>query len=436
MASHAVESTARVLRAPGLSVDTLGEDLGAAPEDLGADAIAFLGFRRPPEKGEEDLPPEPRVFIARMDHWDSQVFDESVRPARDGFLRDAVRGFFANGGRLCIVMAVAEGADTTERVDSLLDLLRPEAYLAGLEEVAFVAVPDVMSTHLIPNERQCEVQTAVLQHCAQCGDRFAILDAPRPLQSEDPSKALATIVWPPRSEFGAMYFPWLLAARSSNAAVSGSELSAAAQWRSLQGAADHDGVRSGRWVPPSGHVAGLYSRLGAPSGGYCAPANESLCGVLDTSYPLSAPQRALLNQAQLNCIITRSGRGVQVMGERTLSGHPRLAFVSSVLVVIGLRRWIRRNMTDLVFEPLVPELWDRIRRRLTAHCLDLWRDGSLAGEDASEAFSVRCNAETNPPQTQEDSQVVAHIRLAPSVPAEFIDIKVVLDAGGITVRGP
>jgi hypothetical protein len=49
---------------------------------------------------------------------------------------------------------------------------------------------------------------------------------------------------------------------------------------------------------------------------------------------------------------------------------------------------------------------------------------------------VQCDRETNPPSVQEQGQVVALVRLAPSVPAEFIDVRVVHDANGFTTSGP
>jgi uncharacterized protein len=421
-------------RAPGLSIAFLGSDAG--PVTVGADTTVFLGFRDPAAVVDPHSLVHGGVSIVRMTQWSSPLFHASLPVGEHSYLREAIRGYFANGGRCCLIMTVSAVADETTRIEALLAVLRPDSYLAGMEEVAFVVAPDIHCPQLVPADRVWDLQAAILDHCRACGDRFAILDAPRLQHGIDPLQALTAIVWPPRNEFGAMYFPWLLADRSSEAAVSGFELSAAAQWRCLNEPVDQLGAHRGKWVPPSGHVAGLYCRLGAASGRYCAPANEPLFGVLDTSCRLSVPQRALLNQAQLNCIITRAGLGVQVMGERTLSGHARLAFVSSVLLVIGLRRWLRTHMLDFVFESQTTDLWDRIRRTLIAHCQELWRANALAGNSADEAFFVQCDAESNPPEAQERGEVVAIIRLAPAVPAEFIEIEVVHDASGFSVRGP
>ena len=90
-------------------------------------------------------------------------------------------------------------------------------------------------------------------------------------------------------------------------------------------------------------------------------------------------------------------------------------------------------MRDLVFEPQTPMLWDRIRRRLITRCLELFRDGALAGTDPAEAFFVKCDSETNPPDEIDVGVVVAHVGLAPSVPAEFIVVRVAHAPSGVTV---
>ena len=90
-------------------------------------------------------------------------------------------------------------------------------------------------------------------------------------------------------------------------------------------------------------------------------------------------------------------------------------------------------MRDLVFEPQTPMLWDRIRLRLVSRCLELLSSGALAGTEPAQAFFVKCDSETNSPDEIDLGRVVAHVGLAPSVPAEFICIRVEHDPSGVTV---
>jgi phage tail sheath protein FI len=156
---------------------------------------------------------------------------------------------------------------------------------------------------------------------------------------------------------------------------------------------------------------------------------------LDTAATLSPWSRARLNDAGINGIHAVHGIGVRVGGARTRSGQSTWLYISTVRVVLEFRRWIAARMSELVFEPLGPPLWDVIRTRLILRCLELQRNGALVGGDPSGAFFVKCDAETNPPAERDLGRVVAHVGLAPTIPAEFIVIRVVQDTNGSSVGG-
>jgi phage tail sheath protein FI len=63
--------------------------------------------------------------------------------------------------------------------------------------------------------------------------------------------------------------------------------------------------------------------------------------------------------------------------------------------------------------------------------LEAWRAGALKGARADEAFRVRCDETTTPPQEQELGRVVCTIEVAPAVPMEFILLRVALSSDGI-----
>jgi hypothetical protein len=84
----------------------------------------------------------------------------------------------------------------------------------------------------------------------------------------------------------------------------------------------------------------------------------------------------------------------------------------------------------VVFEPNDMDLWARIRRDITAFMTMVWRSGALFGATPSEAFYVKCDAETNPPEARDLGQVVIEIGLAPVKPAEFVIFRISQWAGG------
>jgi hypothetical protein len=89
-------------------------------------------------------------------------------------------------------------------------------------------------------------------------------------------------------------------------------------------------------------------------------------------------------------------------------------------------------MRDVVFEPNVPSLWDRVRDRIGAYCYEMFRRGALKGLRPAEAFFVKCDAENNPLEVREAGQLVCEVGLAPIVPAEFIVVRITRTAAGIS----
>jgi phage tail sheath protein FI len=75
------------------------------------------------------------------------------------------------------------------------------------------------------------------------------------------------------------------------------------------------------------------------------------------------------------------------------------------------------------------ELWVRIERELGSYLFELWNAGALAGQTAEQAFYIKCDAETNPPQAEDAGQVITEIGLAASAPAEYVVVRVVHHTG-------
>jgi phage tail sheath protein FI len=206
---------------------------------------------------------------------------------------------------------------------------------------------------------------------------------------------------------GALYFPWLRDARSRHA-----------------------------WIPPCGHVAGIYSRTDSRIGVHKAPANEIVEGAVDLQVRLGDADQGALNEAGINCLRALPGRGIRVWGARTLNGLDDAKYVNVRRLFLTLVRRITHSLRDLVFEPNDPSLWDRIRGRLNGFCYDLFESGALQGSSGAEAFFVKCDAETNPREEMEAGRVIAHIGLAAISPAEFIVVRMAHSAAGAMLATP
>jgi hypothetical protein len=337
------------------------------------------------------------------------------RPSERGYLAEAVRGFFENEGLLCYVQRLVDSGDP------IADLARALAELERLEGVDLVCAPDLMRTASVSDDPDPELvatlQGMVLDHCRLRGDRFAVLDAVPSLPatgvaapggaSSSGNDPLATQLAELTSDWGALYHPWLWVPAADGGAP--------------------------RHVPPCGHVAGIYYRSDRDVGVHKAPANAVVEGVLDLRVALDDAQIAALHDQRVNCLRSRPGRGIRVWGARTLSDDPSWRSVNVRRVFLTLGRWLERFMADVVHEPNDVRLWVRVMRDLTAYLDGLYRRGALKGRTPDEAYFVKCDGETNPPDVIDAGMVVAQVGLAPAAPAEFIVARIVHGTGGVAV---
>jgi phage tail sheath protein FI len=77
-----------------------------------------------------------------------------------------------------------------------------------------------------------------------------------------------------------------------------------------------------------------------------------------------------------------------------------------------------------VFEPNDITLWEGVKRTLNAFLIGLWRQGALFGASPEEAFYVKCDAETNPPDSIDEGKLVVEVGIAPVKPAEFVIFRI------------
>ena len=179
------------------------------------------------------------------------------------------------------------------------------------------------------------------------------------------------------------------------------------------------------YTPPSGHIAGVYARVDNNRGVHKAPANETAIGALGVKYAISKAQQDGLNPQGVNCIRNLNGN-LTVWGARTLGGDANadLKYINVRRTLLFLRESIDQGTQWVVFEPNSPALWQKISRNVTAFLTNVWRAGALFGTTQAEAFYVKCDAETNPPELRELGQVVTEIGVAIVRPAEFVIFRI------------
>ena len=207
------------------------------------------------------------------------------------------------------------------------------------------------------------------------------------------------------SDYAALYFPWIDV-----------------------GEQNQDGNIV--YVPPSGHLAGIYARVDGERGVHKAPANEVIRGALGVEKRLSKADQDGLNPDGINVIRQFNGN-VTVWGARTLGGddNGEWKYVNVRRLFLFLRESIDKGTQWVVFEPNTPALWAKITRNVTAFLTNVWAAGALFGDTPEQAFYVKCDEETNPPEVRDLGQVVTEVGLAVVKPAEFVIFRISQWAG-------
>jgi hypothetical protein len=173
-------------------------------------------------------------------------------------------------------------------------------------------------------------------------------------------------------------------------------------------------------IPPSGHIAGVWCRTDATRGVHKAPANEVTLGANSVAFQITHAEQGSLNKAGINCIRAFPGRGIRVWGARTLSSDPEWRYINVRRLFNYVSESIMQGTQWSVFEPNDQKLWIQLRIAASSFLTRTWREGALFGSSPEQAFFVKCDEETNPPDVIEAGQVVCEIGIAPVKPAEFV----------------
>ena len=185
-----------------------------------------------------------------------------------------------------------------------------------------------------------------------------------------------------------------------------------------------------RLIPSSGPVAGLISRLDRERGAHHTPANAVLYDGVDLLQEFDRTDQGRLADGGVNVIRCLPARGLSVWGGRTLDVGGGGRFVAHRRLMHRLVRAIHRVAQPLVFDINGPELWFTLARGVTSVLLEAWRGGALKGARPEQAFRVKCDDETNPPEERDLGRVFCIVEFAPAVPMEFITLRIALGREG------
>ena len=315
-------------------------------------------------------------------------------------------------------VTLLQGADGTPDTATYRDALTA---VCELPEPALLAFPDI-GLDLDRGDATGLVRQAIAA-CEELKDRMVLVEVPadratpeHPALGPQDAVGFAAIFRedpvPGGARAAAFYHPWLLVPDPLGGAISPL-----------------------RYVPPSGHVAGVISRSDRERGASYTPANIELLDAVDVARSFSESAEAQLNRSSINVIRCFPGEGLKIWGGSTLARSGVTAFRSSGFVahrrlINRLVRAIHRVAEPLVFDNNGPELWLALYRGVNSVLFEAFQHGALKGNRPEEAYQIRCDATVNTQEVIDAGQVYCEIQVAPAAPMEFILLAITFGGDG------
>jgi hypothetical protein len=326
------------------------------------------------------------------------------------------------------------GVRTFESVSEIAVLAAPDALVrpeqvnpvepppACIPDPCLDAVPQPVTTYpadpgdeppIFSDAQVYQVQAQLVDQCERLRYRFALLDPPYGSATDAASGLSAVLDWRARfdTSFAALNYPWL-------------------------GVLDPLVPNGGavRLIPPSGHVAGGYAATDTDTGVHRAAANRRLSWALRASADIDEERHGVLNDAGVNAIRTIGGRGLRVMGARTVCSDPDWLFVPVRRLLAMIEKALEIALQWAVFEPNNVLTRARATMSATMFLLGLHEAGMLAGTTPEESFTVQCDSGNNPSDVTDLGEMLIEVGVAPVVPFEFIVVRVGKVSDSLVVR--
>ena len=384
----------RMYRPAGVYVETL--DIPLRPiAGVSTAVAAFVGVAR---NGPEDTP-------TAVTSW--AQFVGVFGPLDAGsFMAPAVQGYFLNGGERCFIVRTA-----SRTVESFIGSSANDSGLHGLEsvdDVTMIAVPDLMgAAGTVQADLVASVQAAMVSLCESRGDRMALLDSPADLSPSDVQQWRTSRDHD--SSLAALYYPWIEVLDPASGMP--------------------------RFVPPSGHVAGVWARTDAQRGVHAAPTSD-IRGVRAVRSAVSTAEQDQLNPLGINTIRSFTGGEIRVWGARTLSSAVQWRYVPVRRLLSYLEKSILVGTGRAASEPSGSALWSRLRASIQVFLDAEWRNGRLAGARPADAYLVQCDETTHTAEDIAAGTVTCVVGVAPLRPGEFVlfTLSLLGDGTGIVIE--
>jgi hypothetical protein len=303
--------------------------------------------------------------------------------------------------------------DGTDAAPGSPDYIGSAADYTGLHafdtaQVQLIAAPDA---HQLVEAARDAVMRGCMDYCALRGDAMFVGGAPDIEGTQTASDFVKTTKtfaanFHGRKVYGALYAGWLQVVDPIGS-----------------------GPAPSRLIPPDGHVMGVYARTDRERGIFKAPAGieAQVRGAGAVTVTMTdAEHTDLVRTGRVNGVRPTPGYGITVAASRTLSGDTRWWFVSTRLLFNFVKATLRDGLRFVRQEPHTGELRQRVRLNVvTPFLMGLYRQGAFGlGVPPEAVFTVKCDAENNPPERVDQGYFYIEVYFYPVKPAEIIILTV------------
>jgi hypothetical protein len=141
----------------------------------------------------------------------------------------------------------------------------------------------------------------------------------------------------------------------------------------------------------------------------------------------------LVRNGRTNGILSPGGRAPAVAASRTLSTDSRWQYVGVRLLFNFVKSSLRDGLRFVRQEPHTDALRRMVKFNvITPFLLGLRQTGAFGSDPADKVFTVKCDAENNPPANVDLGLFTVEVYFFPSRPAETVQIIVGQQPGGGT----